>query len=50
MKYGQLSLKVKQYWFIKNNKAYLLTYTAEESKYDEYEDVATEMMMSFKFV
>lgn len=49
MNYQGKSLKIKQYWFIKGNVAYLFTYTAEPSEYDKYESTATEMIKSFKF-
>src|SRR6218665_214771 len=49
MNYQGRSLKLKQYWFIKGNIAYLFSYTAEPSKYGKYESTATEMIQSFKF-
>lgn len=49
MNYQGRSLKLKQYWFIKGNIAYLFSYTAEPSEYGKYESTATEMIMSFKF-
>ncbi len=49
MKYQSKSLKLKQYWFIKESTAYLFTYTAEPSDYDKYESVATTIINSFRF-
>jgi len=49
MNYQGRSLKLKQYWFVKENTAYLYTYTAEPSKYDKYETTATELIRSFTF-
>ena len=44
------SLRIKQYWFIKNKKAYLFNYTAETSKYTEYETAADKVVESFEFL
>ena len=41
------NLKLRQVWFIKDNKAYLLTYTAEASKYDSYLETAKGIFDSF---
>ncbi len=49
MNYQGRKLKLKQYWFIKGNTAYLFTYTAESSQYDKYEKTATEIIRSFTF-
>lgn len=49
MNYYGMPLKLKQLWFIKDNKAYLLTYTALDSTYVKFEAEATELMMSFEF-
>ena len=43
-------LRIKQYWFVKNKKAYLFTYTSELSKYSKYEAAATKVVESFKFL
>ena len=40
-------LKVKQYWFVKNQKAYLFTYTADVKKYIKYEEIAKRIIDSF---
>ena len=50
MNYQGKKLKVKQCWIIKNNKAYLLTYTAEPEQYNKYENIAVEMTNSFKLL
>jgi hypothetical protein len=44
-----LSLKIKQYWFILGNLAFLLTYTAETEKYEAYEKEATAIILSIEF-
>lgn len=49
MYYQGRNLKVKQYWFIKSNIAYVFTFTAEQSQYGGYESTALEMIKSFKF-
>lgn len=43
------TLKIKQYWFIKGNKAFLFTYTAEPSQFSKYEETATSVINSFSF-
>ncbi|MBD2355600.1 serine/threonine protein kinase [Tolypothrix sp. FACHB-123] len=35
-------------WTLKNNKAYIITYTAEESQYDQYLQTAQKMIESLK--
>lgn len=50
MNYQGRSLKLKQIWFIKNNVAYLFTFTALPSTFNDYESTATTIIMSFKFV
>lgn len=49
MSYQGKSLKIKQYWFIKGDIAYLFSFTAEQSQYDKYESTAAEMIKSFEF-
>jgi len=49
MNYEGKHLKLKQYWFIKENIAYLFSYTAQPEQYAKYENIATEMIQSFKF-
>lgn len=43
-----LNLKLRQVWFIKGNNAYLLTYTAQNSEYDNYLETAKGIFDSFK--
>lgn len=45
---GQFKLKFLQNYWIDNGKAYILTFTAEQSEYDNYEKVATQIMDTFK--
>lgn len=42
-----LNLKLRQVWFIKDNNAYLLTYTAQSSEYDNYLKTAKGIFDSF---
>ena len=42
------NLKWKQLYFMKNEIAYVLTYTAEEKNYDKYSDIAEAFFNSFK--
>jgi hypothetical protein len=42
-----LELMFHQVWFIKNNKAYLLTYTAQPDSYRKYEEHAAGIFKSF---
>jgi len=43
-------LKILQYWFIKNNMAYILTYTAEPKQFDRFLPTATKVIDSFKLL
>lgn len=49
MNYQDRNLKLKQFWFIRDNTAYLFTYTAERSQYDKYDETATQIIQSFTF-
>ncbi|MFH1538463.1 MAG: PsbP-related protein [bacterium] len=49
-KQGQYNLKFMQVWAIKDNTAYILTYTAEIKKYNNYLNLAQEMMNSFEII
>lgn len=42
------NLKWKQLYYIKNETAYILTYTAEEVYFDKYSDIAESIFNSFK--
>lgn len=42
------NLKLYQIWFIKEDKVYLFTYTAEKSEYDNYLGIAKRTIDSFK--
>src|SRR5579859_7427601 len=44
MNYQGHPLKVKQFWFIKNKKSYIFTYTAFPAQYTKYEGVATRVI------
>ena len=46
--YQQFSLKWKQYYWVENEKAYVLTFTADNSSYEGGAGDATRMMDSFK--
>jgi hypothetical protein len=43
-----LRLKFRQYYFLKNEKAYILTYTAKKETYDWYIQLAEKIMATFK--
>jgi eukaryotic-like serine/threonine-protein kinase len=43
-----IELMFYQVWIIKQNKAYLLTYSAEPNKYHKFEPEAMDMMRSFQ--
>ncbi len=47
-KQGSYLLKWKQYYFVKNNKAFVLTYTAEKSTYDRLLGEADIILNSFR--
>ncbi|MFY0630117.1 MAG: hypothetical protein JXR05_07025 [Flavobacteriaceae bacterium] len=47
---NNFSLKMKQVYIIKNKKAYVLTFTAEKSQYENYIKVGDEILNSFKFI
>lgn len=47
-KQEQYNLKRKAVWLLKNNKAYILTYTAQESQYDDYLNTAQDMINSLE--
>ena len=42
------NLKFKQYFFIKNEKAYVLTFTAHRTTYDAYLKIGNQIINSFK--
>ncbi len=50
MQYLGMDLKLKQYWFVKKNVAFLLTFTARQSTFDRYEADGTKVMESFRFI
>lgn len=43
----QLKLKWKQYYRVQNNRAYVLTFTADQASFDENLELATQVMDSF---
>ncbi len=47
MNYQGRNLKLKQYWLIKENIAYLFSYTTEPTKYEKYENIVTKIIKSF---
>ncbi len=49
-KQGIFNLKFMQYFRIINNKAYVLTYTAEINQYDKFLPIAKKIMDSFKVI
>lgn len=45
---GVMDLKFKQYYWVRDNKAYVLSFTALQSTYDEYVALASKAMNTFK--
>lgn len=45
---GQYNLEWMQVWTIKDDKAYIVTYTAEQDKYSEFLGTVEEMVQSFE--
>ena len=46
---GVLKLHIKQYVWLKDEKAYILTYTTEQTQKDKHEDLSEKIMSSFSF-
>jgi hypothetical protein len=44
---GQLNLKWQQYYWVKNEKAYILTFTADQNSFDKKIETARQVMDSF---
>jgi hypothetical protein len=44
---SNLHLKFEAYYWVRNNKAYVLTFSAEASKFDEYKTTAENILNSF---
>ncbi|TAE11185.1 MAG: hypothetical protein EAZ95_13895 [Bacteroidetes bacterium] len=49
MNQGELRLRMTSICFIKNEKAYLLTFGSEFNKYDAYKKIGEEILDSFSF-
>ncbi len=49
-KQGNFNLKFIQYFWIINNKAYVLTYTAETNEYDTFLPLVKNMIGNFKII
>jgi serine/threonine-protein kinase len=45
---GVFSLNTEQYYFIKSEKAFVVTFVAEEDQFDKYIVIAEKMLQSFK--
>jgi hypothetical protein len=45
---GAFSLKTEQYYFIKGEKAFVVTFVAEENQFAKYIVIADKMLGSFK--
>lgn len=45
---NNLDLKIQQVYAIKNEVAYILTFTTTEEKYEQFEEIGTEILNSFK--
>ena len=50
MTQGIFRLKIEQYYFIKNGKAYVITFTAESAKFDAFKKQGEQVLDSFAFV
>ncbi len=48
VKIGSNSLKWVQYYRIKDDKAYVITFTCEETQYETYANIAAKIMQTFK--
>lgn len=46
--YQGMALKIKQYWFIKDKRAYVLSYTGEPINFPTYEKYASKIIFSLK--
>ncbi len=46
--HGDFSLQWAQYYWVKNNQAYVLTFTADRKSYDDTINLATQVMDGFK--
>jgi hypothetical protein len=46
---GKFKLKFEQYYFVKSDKAYVLTYTAEQTEFDAYKPTGEQILNSFIF-
>lgn len=44
---GTYKLKFEQYYFVLDNKAYVLTLTCEQDKFDQFKDVGERILNSF---
>jgi len=44
---GEFKLQFEQYYWIKNGEAIILTFTAEQSKYDKYQATSKQILDSF---
>jgi hypothetical protein len=45
---GRLNLKFVQYYWIKNEKAYILTLTCDANQFDKHKKIVQRIMGSFK--
>jgi hypothetical protein len=50
MTQGKFRLKITSICFIKNDKAYLVTFSAELDKYDQYKKAGEEILTSFSLI
>ena len=46
----QIDVKIMQNYAINNNKVYIITYTAEKDKFDEYLKIVLKMIKSFRMI
>ncbi len=48
-KQGVFNMKLLQYFWVNGDKAYLLTFTGEESEFENYQDIFEKIFNSFTF-
>lgn len=46
---GVYNLKIEQYYWVIDNKAYVLSLTCEQNKFDDYKNVGEDILNSFLF-
>jgi hypothetical protein len=47
---GTFKLKFEQYYWVKDEKAYVITFTTEINQFDSYKEIGEEILKSFKLL